>query len=53
MPYGDQNFKNIDSANGLMPGSTKPLPDPTMTHHQRIAMSHISAQYTSEIIRDL
>ena len=27
-PYGTENWVNTGSGNGLMPGSTKPLPEP-------------------------
>ena len=34
MPYGDRDpWVNIGSGNGLLPGGTKPLPEPMLTNH--------------------
>ena len=30
-PYGDINWVNIGSGNGLLPDGTKPLPEPMLT----------------------
>ena len=32
-PYGDENWVNIGSGNGLLPDSTKPLPEPILIYH--------------------
>ena len=32
--YGDKAWVNIGSGNGLVPDSTKPLPEPILTNHQ-------------------
>ena len=35
-PYGDINLgQNLLECNGLLPGGTKLLPEPTLTYHQR------------------
>ena len=33
-PYGDEIWVNIGSGNGMLPDSTKLLPEPTLTYHQ-------------------
>ena len=34
MLYGNVELVNIGSSNGLVPGGTKPLPEPMLTYHQ-------------------
>ena len=34
MPYGDLEMGNIGSGNGVLPDSTKPLPEPLLIYHQ-------------------
>ena len=33
MPYGDIEWVNIGSYNGLLPDGTKPLPEPILNSH--------------------
>ena len=33
-PYATEIWVNIGPGNGLMPDSTKPLPEPMLTYHQ-------------------
>ena len=34
MPYGNIDLVNTGLSNGLLPDSTKPLPEPMLTYHQ-------------------
>ena len=40
-----QDWVNIGSGNGLLPDSTKPLPEPMLTNHQLSLVAFTSGQY--------
>ena len=47
-PYGDRDLVYIGSGNGLLPGGTKPLPEPMLTGHQWSPVTFISLRTISQ-----
>ena len=47
-PYGDRDLVYIGSGNGLLPGGTKPLPEPMLTGHQWSPLTFISLRTISQ-----
>ena len=44
---------NIDSGNGLLPDSTKPLPEPMMTYHKYGPVTLIWGQFHKNYLKPL
>ena len=43
------NWVNIGSGNGLLPGGTKPLPEPVLIYHQSVILQEIPQPSITEI----
>ena len=50
-PFGVGDLGNTGSGNGLLPDSTKPLPEPMLTHHQKGSVAFIRRHYNEKIWR--